>query len=481
MVKCLRFSQVPDKSLEVCMMRKKICVFLSSLLALILLCGVACSAVSDGVLKSLLTSADSLLFHTHNVTVTGHADFSLDGERFKTADILYKQDGENSHWQMDLLTPRPYRSDRETGYTVIANGEKIYVIERYHPGVYKTGSASPCSTLVRPSTASSALVTLGLSLADAVEISLPSGALTVLSNTAECRELQISLNESTTPPMLNNALNLAAAFAIRRFMGIDYDQIKEEYQGHFEDYLTVTQGILYSTDSFVLGDTSLRVSLDDRGRLTAVSGSVTAFISPKEAQEKELKVDFSLTVSDYGATRVETFDPHAFNVVLSDGTDGNYREVDPALAEKLITHAAEIARKLGYDPDTDAPEMWEDDGFFHLFFPGMSLTMNRNGDLVYLDAGENYYLADAHEPDVSELSPEDASKLAAMLKEAFPDLASGFSAFVPVMQYDYDGQTYLSLEVLGETGADTGIFLVIRADSSVRIVSFNLADAWNAQ
>ena len=187
------------------MMRKKICVFLSSLL------------------KSLLTSADSLLFHTHNVTVTGHADFSLDGERFKTADILYKQDGENSHWQMDLLTPRPYRSDRETGYTVIANGEKIYVIERYHPGVYKTGSASPCSTLVRPSTASSALVTLGLSLADAVEISLPSGALTVLSNTAEGRELQISLNESTTPPMLNNALNLAAAFAIRRFMGIDYD------------------------------------------------------------------------------------------------------------------------------------------------------------------------------------------------------------------------------------------------------------------
>ena len=102
----------------------------SALLAFILLFAFSVSACAEGLLRPLVDSAQALLFATDNVTLSGHAVFSLEGERFKTADILYKQDGTRSHWQLDLLTPRLYRTDRETGYTIIANGEKIYVMEQ---------------------------------------------------------------------------------------------------------------------------------------------------------------------------------------------------------------------------------------------------------------------------------------------------------------------------------------------------------------
>ena len=57
-------------------------------LTLILLLVFTCSAVADMVIAPLVESAQILLFDTENVTLTGHADFFLNGERFKTADIL---------------------------------------------------------------------------------------------------------------------------------------------------------------------------------------------------------------------------------------------------------------------------------------------------------------------------------------------------------------------------------------------------------
>ena len=91
--------------------------------------------------------------------------FVAEFERFKTAEILYKQAGEDSHWQLDLKTPRRYRADQETGYTVIANGEKLYVMERYWPGTYTTGSDQPNSTVISQSTRADLLYSLFLSVA----------------------------------------------------------------------------------------------------------------------------------------------------------------------------------------------------------------------------------------------------------------------------------------------------------------------------
>ena len=118
-------------------MKKIVAVLLSIIMVLIL----TMTALADNELRIFYDSVTNLLFETNNVTLTGHAEFSLDGKRFKTADLNYIQDYTNSYYQLKLLTPRrdgSHEPDRESGYTIIANGENVYVMEVIYPGVYKT-------------------------------------------------------------------------------------------------------------------------------------------------------------------------------------------------------------------------------------------------------------------------------------------------------------------------------------------------------
>ena len=95
-------------------MKKRIALTLA--LAMIL---VSVSAFAETPVRKMYDSVFNLLFDTNNVTLTGHAEFSLDGEWFKTADAVYIQDGVNSRFDWKLLSPRWDGSERESGYTVI--------------------------------------------------------------------------------------------------------------------------------------------------------------------------------------------------------------------------------------------------------------------------------------------------------------------------------------------------------------------------
>ena len=117
-------------------MCKKILAFVSLLLVLTLAAACCLSASSEGNILRVINAGRELLFETENVTVSGHAEFTLDGELFKTADILYQQDSTYSLWQLGLITPRPGREDKKSGFTIIANGEKIYIMEVMSPGLY---------------------------------------------------------------------------------------------------------------------------------------------------------------------------------------------------------------------------------------------------------------------------------------------------------------------------------------------------------
>ena len=64
------------------------------------------AALADDSLRLFFDSATDLLLNTQNVTLNGHAEFSLDGERFKTAELCYVQDDTNSLLQLNLRTPR---------------------------------------------------------------------------------------------------------------------------------------------------------------------------------------------------------------------------------------------------------------------------------------------------------------------------------------------------------------------------------------
>ena len=294
-------------------MCKKILAFVSLLLVLTLAAACCLSASSEGNILRVINAGRELLFETENVTVSGHAEFTLDGELFKTADILYQQDSTYSLWQLGLITPRPGREDKKSGFTIIANGEKIYIMEVMSPGLYSIAYDQPEKTLLRQSTASDLLFSMAAALADPIEGLLPEGSITETQGDGGT-ELQITLTRDSVPGLLTPLLNYAAQFTLRRFMGIDTDYISDQYTGAFGDYLTTTQAIIGTTTSYLLGDTSITLSLDETGRLGNIRGTVDLILSAKHEPERTVTVTFNAAFTDYGTTYVRTFDADTYGV-----------------------------------------------------------------------------------------------------------------------------------------------------------------------
>ena len=126
--------------------------FAAILTAVLLAAALTASALTDSMLSDIYAAGKDLLFDTHNVTLTGTADFSLDGVRFKTVNAKYIQDGTDSYWKYQLLTPQKDKDkDYESGFTVIANGWQLYTMDSYYPGTYREGFDTESDTLVRTS------------------------------------------------------------------------------------------------------------------------------------------------------------------------------------------------------------------------------------------------------------------------------------------------------------------------------------------
>ncbi len=464
-------------------MRKSICLFLALILAIALTGSAAYASAVDARLPGLLSAARTLLFDTSNVTISGHADFLYNGERFKTADILYKQDGFNSHWQLDLLTPRAYRPDQETGYTVIANNEWFYVIERFHPGVYRMGADIPCDSLLRRTVRSDSLLTLASASAGAIESLLPEGSITVVSDSADGCELRITLVRGDAPDLLNSSLNLAAGYVLQRFMGLDYGHIWSGLHGHIEDYVTVTQGILYTTESFVLGDTDVTIRVDAQNRLNAASGSVTAMLYSGEGVFSPLTINFSLDFTDYGSSIVRKFDPEAFHVVSAEsGTAATPApEMDPLLKDKLTARAREILSAAGIVTDGSV-EIRESDDVCSVYFiqadssSSVTVSMNKDGTFMSMaDGRDAFWSTDPRQPTITALPENAVVLLKSFLEKEAPDQLVRCKEFIPGMEYDCDGVLYEFVSALDENGNDTDIYFTVQIGTSPKIVSAGVA------
>lgn len=463
------------------MMKKTLCVLLSLVLVLAAACA---AAVAESTLADLVSAARTLLFETSNVTISGQAVFYYEGERFKTADILYMQDGENSHWQLDLLTPRPYRADRETGYTIIANGTEIYTMERYRPGTYTLGYDQECSTLVRRSTRAEALASMAVASAGIIESLLPAGSVT--TQPAEGgTDVRISLAAGAAPDLLNSGLNLVTDFALRRFMGVDYDYLQTGSYSRFDNYETVTAAILNTTSSFTLGDTDVAVRVDGQGRFVSATGTVNVLLDSPERKGALLTVTFRLFFSDYGSTVVDAFNPADFHVVPAGSEEGYtpaVSAIDPELSEKLVSRAREILAAAGCDVDLPV-ETWQSDGLFYVSFrEGSGITrvwisMDADGSLVaYADNREEYYLQDVRQSSIADL-PEDISVLLlGFVHQILPDLTPAIQSFIPIMEYEYNGTLYQCVAGLDASGEESDITLIVRTGASPEIVSFGYVD-----
>ena len=340
-------------------MKKRIALTLAVVMIL-----VSVSAFAETPVRKMYDSVFNLLFDTNNVTLRGHAEFSLDGEWFKTADAVYIQDDFNSRFDWKLHSPRWDGSERESGYTVIANGEKVYVMEAFYPGIYRTGSTAESDTILRRSIQLNLLRDLIRILSDEAETLLGEGAVTARTDDSGTT-IRIQAGKDV-PEIVNTALNMTAQFIAKRYFETDYDHISERFMIPMENYITVTQAILGCTSYISLDRADLTMKQDAEGRFEAAEGKVSVELSTEDDGIRRLDISFRLEASGRGESEVGPFDPVAFGVTLPDGSlyEPEITIPDPESEEMILEAAESRWTRAGYDvdPAIHGSVSMEDDG-----------------------------------------------------------------------------------------------------------------------
>ncbi len=323
---------------------------LTMVAAVLLICCLTTAALAETPLRLIYDAGYKLLFETQNVTLKGHAEFSLDGRLFKTADATCIQDGDRSSLEWNLLTPRRDGSVREGGYTVIANGEWVYVMETFYPGVYKTGTTAPTYTILRKSVQLSWLTDLLRLAADQPDMLLGKNAVTVLPGDTAALEIAVHLGDDASE-LVNVLLKLASQFIAKRYFNTDFDQLSIENMVPMDNYITTTGAILGATCGMKLENADILLKRDEGGQFESMSGDLTILLNTAYDGERALGISFRVNAADLGSSHVDLFDPAAYGVTLAEGAmdpaelDGEDGEM-PETEEPMDSNSAE--------PETEA-------------------------------------------------------------------------------------------------------------------------------
>ena len=289
------------------------------LLALLLCLSLSVTALAGekGPLWDLWHGGSELLFHTDNVTLDGHAVFFLDGDQFKEARLHYVQEGYESFYNLSLLTPRFDGSQKETGFTIIADETGKYdLMEVFEPGVYRVGTDLPQNSLLTRSHELDALVSLGDALIPLTESLIPEGTL-VAEESQEGKIIHLDINGEQLPDVAKNALNLGAEFFVSRWFYYGYDRsVILEQPASFDNYLTPTQALTDGTCRWEFKSAKADIALDSEGRLAAAKGTVQLVSVYWDGVERQVDVNFDFSAGDYGQSAVKPFDPADYGVTL---------------------------------------------------------------------------------------------------------------------------------------------------------------------
>ena len=297
---------------------------LTKVIALLLVCSVcfaflpgAGAEEGPGAVSDLWACIYDLLFNTDNVTVEGEAAFSLDGERFKTAGLHYIQEGYSSFYDLTLLTPKADGSERETGWTIVADQEgNLDVIEKYRPGEYREGSTEPHRTLLRRSVQLDAIVDLSILLSEQLDQLLPAGAVST-EETDGGEKIHISLREDQIPSLAVSALNIAAVYLSDRWFYYGLDRsFSEDVVLSFDSFATVTEALACGTVRWSLENADVDFTIDAEHRLAAVEGTLEAASTFLDDTVRTVNVSFRLNMKDFGTSAVQPFNPADYGVSL---------------------------------------------------------------------------------------------------------------------------------------------------------------------
>ena len=292
--------------------------------AILLTVALTASAASDSVLGPIYDAGKTLLFDTDNVTLSGYAYFSLDGELFKTVKAKYIQDNVNSVWDYKLYTPLADETgEKESGYTVYANGEEVCVADACYPGTYRNGYCESQNTLVRRSALLDQVVGLIGAAVSCTEPLLPEGAVEVITENHTGKTVRVTLEESNISDLAKTAFNLATQMVISRAIEREnFDYLPSPYIP-FRAFSTVSKAIVSCTERYDLNFLDVTAILDGNGRLRSLNAGLTVILdlaeeclSEGEPEQRRLDITLSVSVSDYGTSKVNAFDPEAAGLRL---------------------------------------------------------------------------------------------------------------------------------------------------------------------
>ena len=360
---------------------------IAALVLTLMMCGLH-PAYADQTAARVYDAAARLLTETENVTLTGSATFSLDGEAFKFVETTYVQDGVNSKWVLNLSSPREDGSLRENGFTAIANNRWKYGMEVYRPGFYTVAEADPQSVILRPSAQLSQIVALG----HALSAQLPALPEDVFS-LSEGKHLSVRMEEEHLPASVSNLLSLGVWLAVHRTMNIAEDSIAAppypEEAGGMADYDTPTQAIIASTAAYELKQLAINAELDEAGRFTEANGTARIILHTFLEGDHELHISFAGKASDYGTSTAPAFDPKEYGVVPAEGTMLP-PELDPMKEGR-------DASGSGQSPlswyESRAVSILEEAGFDRSLMEQVDAQQDEDGVLVTLNNGDNSFFA----------------------------------------------------------------------------------------
>ena len=457
-----------------------------TLLAAMLLCLTpVIGALADGVVADMFEIGRELMFATENVTITGNATFALEDEAFREAKIEYRQDGENSFYDLTLVNPK---NGVINGYTIIANSEDIYVMEKYTQGFYRSGTSEAQSTLVRRTSLLENILNMAELLGGQMELAL--GDAISVSEGAEGKTVRIVLDSAQASGLIDTGLNLVAEYITQRYFETAYFDRGYDEKGRYPldraSYISTAAYLLDTTKYYVLDDLDVSFAIDSENRFTGVTGKATLHAVGYDGVPRKLDITLDLALTDYGSTHVGMFDPADYNVVpyaeWLENTYGNdYWLTDED--EAVLSYYHHRAITLGQICDFRVDETTNSSTSCYDDFAEVLLEDDATGEAVFFEFTQSddrlLSMQDMNAPwsnaelqkaeGLDEVMPECINCAFSFLNMEHPN-ADQVKLVCEGMYTPEEGVVYLLFEDLS---VDNYVYMIVQAQPYVRVVYYN--------
>ena len=470
-------------------MKKLVVVILAAVLAL----SICAAAFANDTAAELYDKTVDLLFNTSNVTLKADAEFSLDGEWFKTVNGVWKQDGKRSYRQLDLTSPKNDGTERHNGYKLVMDGYHIYTMEVFTPGVYRTGMATERNSLLHSTVETRQLIGLGSALASQADLLLGKDAVTK----SEDGTYRISLGEDT-PAMANAVLNELARFAAKRYFGIDYDQIGANNAASLYNYGTMTQAILFTMQRVSMRKAEITLKTDKNGDLQQAEGTIGLYLETAWGGIHQLDISFRAEISDRGSTMLKKFNPDDYGVVLASDDEGIYGE---EAGSEITEYNSRGNEALIDQMSLEAMRIWQETGFNTVSATGIGCYMEDYRYEVIIDCGngavslKSHFTLDGTFTDIEaepaewkehsedlyvfdptpdpELDKQAKEFMMTFLRDINYERAEDVKDFRMQWMCELDGSTFALYEDNPPDQEGKGVSIVIRLSPEMRIESYS--------